>query len=335
MRQARYRLHILLMLMTAILMMSGCTAMSPTSDPDLQSRKWIVHQVIHGESLASIAEQVYGRPSQAWIIADFNDISEAEPGQNLLIPLRPYQKGGLRPDGYQTVPILTYHKFSLTRSDPMTVLKTDFEQQMAFLKRNGYRVISLKTFYRFLDYEIQIPEKSVVITIDDGWRSTYDIAFPILRTYGYPATLFLYTDLVTGSSITLDWEKLREMHAQGLDIQCHTETHRDLNMIRNGETFPDYFLALQNELEHSTQTIRHHLKINPRYLAYPYGETNNLVIAMLRSMDYRGGLTVERGSNPFDVNRYRVRRSMIYGTHDLSDFKDNLRTFQPFGSSAR
>jgi len=323
---------VLLQAALLLVIASGCTIPGPKAAPEgrLQSREWVALQVRQGQTLASIAGDVYGHPSRSWIIADFNDVSRARPGQTLLLPMRPYQKGGLRPEGFQTVPVLVYHKFSLSRSDPMTVRQDDFEQQMALLKREGYRVIPLKMLFDFLSYEVQIPERAVVITIDDGWRSTYDIAFPVLQKYGYPATLFLYTDLVTGSTITLGWDQLREMHEKGLDIQCHTKSHRDLNMIMSHESYRDYFLAVKDELEHSTRTIRERLGFTPEVLAYPYGETNNLVIALLEKMGYQGGLTVERGTNPFDRHPFRLKRSMIYGSFDLSDFKDNLTTFQPF-----
>ena len=68
------------------------------------------------------------------------------------------------------------------------------------------------------------------------------------------------------------------------------------------------------------------------YLAYPYGDTNALVAAMIRKEGYRLAFTVERESAPFFSNDYRVGRAMIYGTFTLKDFRDNLTTFREFGS---
>jgi peptidoglycan/xylan/chitin deacetylase (PgdA/CDA1 family) len=73
--------------------------------------------------------------------------------------------------------------------------------------------------------------------------------------------------------------------------------------------------------------IRQHLGTEVKYLAYPYGETNHLVIALAEKLGYRGALTVERESNPSFVNRYRVNRSMVYGSFDLEDFSKNLKIF--------
>jgi hypothetical protein len=63
------------------------------------------------------------------------------------------------------------------------------------------------------------------------------------------------------------------------------------------------------------------------FLAYPFGETNDLVVALMEKTGYRGGFTVERGGNPFFADRFRIRRSMIYGTFTLQEFESNLATF--------
>ena len=87
---------------------------------------------------------------------------------------------------------------------------------MEYLARNGYRVIPLAQLARFLDGKEPLPRKSVVITIDDGYRSTYEIAYPILKKYGFPATVFLYSDFV-GAADAMTWAQMKEMVALGPD----------------------------------------------------------------------------------------------------------------------
>jgi len=280
-----------------------------------------------GDTLTSLASSYLNDSSMDWFIAEFNGTSSLLPGQEIIIPFRAYEKGGLYPTGYQEVPILAYHKFSKEETDLMTVKESAFEEQMRYLRDNGYRVITLDDFFEFLDLKRQIPKKSVVITIDDGWHSAYDIAFPILKKYGYPATLFVYTDLITGSRKTLSWDLIEKMSHGGIDIECHTKSHRNLITKDSQESFRDYFSDLQKELTDSARIIKKHLNKDVKYLAYPYGATNHLVIALLRKLGYRGALTVKRGSNPFFVNDYRVKRSMIYGDYDLRLFRKNLTAF--------
>jgi len=278
------------------------------------------------DTLASLAGKYLGDASLDWRIAEFNDIKTVSPGQKLIIPLESYDRGGITPRRYQVVPVLSYHQFSRTRKNKMTVTAADFEAQMRYLKANGYRVISLDQLFDFLDFRIQIPQKSVVITIDDGWRSTYDIAYPILKQYGFPATLFVYTNLITGSPKTLSWDLAREMAQNGIEMQCHTVTHRDLTKMNDQESFAEYFDALNRELTASTKILEEKMGIRPNYLAYPYGETNRLVIALLKKHGYRGAFTVKRGPSPFFFSNYRINRSMIYGDMPLKRFEKNLTT---------
>ncbi len=277
-----------------------------------------------GETLSSLAARYLNDPSLDWRIAEFNGNSALKPGDGVVIPLKSLDLGGVTPRGYQTVPVLAYHKFSKHTADRMTVREDAFEEQMAFLKNNGYRVIRLDELFEFLDGKRPLPRKSVVITFDDGWRSMYDIAYPILKRYGYPATLFVSTDLIHPTSTMLDWGRIREMSRNGIDIQCHSKTHRSLGKIENGETLQAYVESVRAELVESAKVIKRQLGTDVKYLAYPFGDTNSFLIAMLGKLGFQGGLTVVRAGNPFYADAFRVGRSMIYGNLDLKAFADNL-----------
>ena len=292
--------------------------------PVVQTPEFVAVVVRPGETLASLAAVWLRDQSRAWEIADYNGIADVVPGQELVIPLRPFRRGGLTPVRYQTVPVLVYHQFAEKSTNKMTVSRDAFEAQMQLLKDKGYRVITLEQLVDFVDFRGQLPEKAVVITIDDGWRATYDIAFPILKRYGYPATLFVYTQLISGGAKTLSWDQLREMAAQGLDVQCHTVTHRNLALQQGQETAEEYFEAIQREIDDATRLIEQKLGRRPKYLAYPYGDTNGLAIALLRKHGYRAAFTVVREPNPFFISSFRLGRSMVYGDFDLARFERNL-----------
>lgn len=308
----------------------------PVPVPQANARAFpdfIVAIVQPGDDYSSLAGKYLGDPSMNWFLSEFNGNSLPAPGQDVLIPLSSYAPGGLWPTGYQTVPVLTYHKLSRNGNpDAMTVREADFEAQMRFLRENGYRVIPLGDLFEFLQLRRQIPARSVVITFDDGWRSVYDIAFPILKKYGYPATLFVYTDLIVGSRETLSWEQVRELSRNGFDIQGHSKTHRYLGRKERKESFRDYFEAVRKEIVESSRIIRNHTGREVKYLAYPYGDTNALVGAMTRQEGYRLAFTVDRESAPFFSNDFQVGRAMIYGSFTLEDFGNNLTTFRKFGS---
>ena len=320
----------------AILFLSGCAPLlqgEPVPAPEAprpttRTLPGFVAVVVEpGDSLSSLALKYLGDRSLDWMIAEFNGITSVTPGLEVVIPLKPYDRGGLTSEGFQIVPVLCYHQFSETAIDKMTVTRSAFEKQMRFLKDEGYRVISLDQLMDFIDFKGQLPRKAVVITIDDGWRSTYDIAYPILKEYGYPATLFVYTDLIMGGAKTLDWDLIREMSVNGIDIQCHTKTHSDLNRKAAQQPMGDYLKGVERELTESAAVIQNKVGKKVTYLAYPYGETNSLVVAVAKKLGYRGAFTVERGGNPFFVDAYRIQRSMIYGDFTFQDFKRNLKPF--------
>jgi len=290
----------------------------------LRTERFVAVVARPGDTLETLAERHLGDAARAWEIAAFNGVESVAPGDEVAVPLVPFRRGGLGPKRYQTVPVLSYHHFAEAGPDRMTVTREAFEAQMRLLRDKGYRVVSLGQLADFLAFRGQLPEKAVVITIDDGWRSTYDIAWPILRRYGYPATLFVYTQLVTGSAKTLSWDQIREMAGEGLDVECHTITHRDLSKPADGETLAERIAAIEREIDVSAGTIEQRVGRRPRFLAYPYGATDSVVVALLRRAGYKAALTVERTANPFFASPFRLGRAMIYGDYDLARFERNL-----------
>jgi peptidoglycan/xylan/chitin deacetylase (PgdA/CDA1 family) len=279
-----------------------------------------------GDTLPSLAAKYLGDAEKSWIIADFNDVKDISPGQELVIPLEPFDKARLSRKGYQTVPILTYHNFSESKEGLMVVRASDFAAQMQFLKDNDYTPITIDELFGFLQYRQDIPPKAVVITIDDGWRGVYDIAYPILKKFAYPATLFVYTDLINDSRKTLSWDMVAELDKAGIDVQCHTRTHRNLNRVLDHEPFQQYAMEIEREITECTEIVESKLHKRVKYMAYPYGETNKLVSAFLEKNGYQGAFTVKRRSNPFFMDPYALNRSMIYGDFSLETFKKNLET---------
>ena len=111
--------------------------------------------------------------------------------------------------------ILLYHRFGDDRYPTTSVSMEDFERQMLYLKENGYRVVRLKEIVRLVKEGRDIPEKTVAITIDDGYRSTMK-AYEVLKRFGFPFTVFLYMEAVGRYPDFLTLEQIREMEGSGL-----------------------------------------------------------------------------------------------------------------------
>jgi len=313
-------------LLFGIILIAACIK-HPKPSIDFSNDDFIVATPNSDADITYLASEYLHDPSKRGLILKFNGLDAVIPGQKVIVPLKPFQWGGLADNGFQTVPILSYHRFSKKRSGKMIVTEANFEAQMKFLSRNGYHVITMNQLFDFLEFKSQIPDKSVVITIDDGWLSFKDIALPILKKYNFPATLFIYNDFI-GSKKAMSWEQLKMLASSMIDIQCHTQSHRNLGIIKKNESLTDYLKSLEQEIVLAKTVIKKKLGKNCRYFAYPYGATNQFVIKMLKEHGYRGALGVARKGNPFFINPYNIHRSMIYGNYDIEKFKKNLMVFK-------
>ena len=323
-----------------LLFLSSCVTTGTTSDSTgtkgtdkphekpaaFQSKDYILYELEGDETPESLARRFLGDQKKKWIIEDNNEGVRYEKGQLIVIPLKEKARGGLTVNGYQKIPILTYHRFGKKSKSSLSVPPQVFEQQIAYLKKNGYRVIPLSDLIAFMQFHTALPKKAVVITIDDGYRSVYDIAFPILKKYGFTATLFIYADFigVPGSSVT--WEQLKEMKSNGFEVGSHTLSHCNLTKKRKGESEESYMERINKELVLSKQLIDKKLHQDTVAIAFPYGAYNQKVLGLCEKAGYKLGLSVNRGGNPFFANRLILKRSQLL-SRDLSYFIKNLDTF--------
>ena len=294
-----------------------------------QSEAYIVYKIHYGDSPSNLAERFLGDGNRSWMIEDTNEGTPFREDQLIVIPLKLENKGGLKRDGYQVVPILSYHHFAEECKSNLCMPVRTFHQHLKYLKENGYRVITLNDLLGFLRYRHAIPNKSVIITIDDGYSSAYHIAYPVLKQYGFTATLFVYTDYVGLSESSITWDQLREMKANGFEVGSHTLSHADLTKKGINETDPAYLERIKKELVVSKQIIDREMQQNTVFLAYPYGRHNETILHLSDQAGYKIGVTVERGANPFFADPLLLERSQILKT-DLKSFVTMLKTFNEF-----
>jgi len=198
---------------------------------------------------------------------------------------------------------------------------------MKYLNENHYRVISLEQLRGFLQYRNGLPERSMVITFDDGYRAVYDIAFPILKKYGFKGTLFIYTDIIGKSKNAITWDELRHLKAEGFEIGSHSVSHSDLTKMKKGETREGYLKRIKKELRLSKQILDKELKQDTIYMAYPFGNYNQGILYLSEQAGYKMGFSVKRGGNPFFADPLALRRDQIKNM-DVTSFAARLDTFK-------
>jgi len=209
----------------------------------------------------------------------------------------------------QTI-IFCYHRLvDKVRYPGTEITPATFEQQMKMLKDRGIAVIGLQDLLAWKRGEKNIPPRCAVITFDDGWKSQYEVAWPILKKLGYTFTMFIYTEGVAGASLgggqAITWEMLGDMRDNGIDIEAHSATHQDL---REGHTVmvmePDrkrtkkkltgaeYEQWVQNEVVGCKTLLEQRLGIKVNCFAVPFGNYNEHVKEIARNAGYEAMFTV-------------------------------------------
>jgi len=292
-----------------------------------RNNRFVVYVPRAEDTLASVARDVLGSDSRAWEITEFNNITDLSPGQAIAIPLQPVNALGISAKGYQTVPILAYHRVGPQRN-LMIMPRETFATQMEYLARNNYNVIRLADLPDFMSGKRPLPPRAVVITFDDGHASTYQHAYPVLRKHGFPATFFLYTDFL-GVGEGLTWAQINEMSKSGLiDMQSHSKSHANLIVRLAGETEPRYRERIHTELRVPREVIERNVPGKVTHHAFPFGDANQVVLERLTQTGHQLGLTVNPGGNAFFAYPLMLRRTMIFGAASMENFRAALQVFR-------
>jgi len=318
-----------LLLVLGVVLFYACAPVKKPASPPPDAFLFVTAQT--GDSYETLAHAHLNDPKLAWLIREANSNVPIQAGSELIIPLKPWRYGGLSAQGYQLVPVLCYHHFSHQTRKKLTTKSADFERQLEYLQDHGYAVITMDEMLQFLDYGA-VPKKAVMISIDDGWRDAYTVAYPLLKRYRTAATLFIPVRYIYAPSRrTMTWDMIGEMISDtSVDIQSHTKTHRDLTEWPKGMSLARYLREVDREIEEGHQAILKETGRDSRALAYPFGRTNDVVIGILKNHGYQAGFTVERGGNAFFEDRFMLKRSMIFGDFGLERFTRELATFEDY-----
>ena len=218
------------------------------------------------------------------------------------------------------VPVLNYHQVEQKNGNPLTLWPDQFEAQMAYLAEEGYTPITIDEMMDALENGAPLPEKPVIITFDDGYADNYEYAYPILKKYGFKATIFLIYDFTNAYPNYLTWEQIDEMKQSGLiRFESHTMTHANLAELDSAD-------ELRHEIADSHDLLSEKIGYDMHYIAYPGGRVNPEIEEITRAAGYRGGFTVHYGLSTPTEGRYQMDRIPIFGAnmHTLTRFKLRL-----------
>lgn len=210
-------------------------------------------------------------------------------------------------NNYMGITVLMYHAISKTKeANKYTLKEKDFQSHIKFLCANNYKSILVDEYYQsLLNPSLKIPEKSVVITFDDGHESNYTIALPILKKHNFKATFFITTDWI-GKSGYMTSKQLEKLKEEGMSIQSHAKTHFFLDEMSIDNIY--------EELEQSKKVIENILNEKVAFLSFPGGRYNGNVIKCAKELGYHAffsslPFSIKRFGDVFLIGRYGMKYS--------------------------
>jgi peptidoglycan/xylan/chitin deacetylase (PgdA/CDA1 family) len=222
-----------------------------------------------------------------------------------------------------TVPILLYHDidgkgiYSLTKEG----LRIHFQ----FIKDNNLKVIKLSELIKRLEKPAPFNDKVIVISFDDGFLSMYTKLLPLVKEFGYPITLFVYTDnIFTEANNNITWSKLKKIEEAGIDIECHSMSHSDLEELSAGKSELIQKKLFQ-EIYLSKRIIELYLDKTVDYFAFPYGRYNLKLIDFCRFSGYKRVFSTAYRSNIITRDNYCLGRGHIKNNYSINFIEEIIK----------
>ena len=173
--------------------------------------------------------------------------------------------------GQKGLPVLMYHKVSEDQVDGLTISIKKLKQQFEFIRKKGYQTLSFHDLSEARRMGKPLPKRSLILTFDDAYRNFLEFAVPLLKRYGYKASVFIPVGYIgktnawdQGSDPILSAKEIREMTESGdIEFGLHSFLHRGY-----GELDP---AGIEKDIDLCMQTLSYHKIPFTRVIAYPYG----------------------------------------------------------------
>jgi peptidoglycan/xylan/chitin deacetylase (PgdA/CDA1 family) len=212
------------------------------------------------------------------------------------------------------------------------IFDTTFQKQMEMLDRWGYVTINFNDYRLFLERKINLPKRPVIITFDDAYEDLYTYAFPILKTLGMKAVIFVVGDPAISTNIwdegygtnlkLLSVQQILELHMAGFEIGSHTLTHPDLSSITKEKAW--------EEVVRSRMQLEILLNAPVKSISYPYGSVDESIKLMASKAGYTIGCAAYSGPPLFGMDHFEIRRTKVLNTSNKILFRWQLHPIYPF-----
>lgn len=214
------------------------------------------------------------------------------------------------------VPVLYYHSVNENAENEVTISPEMLEKQLDYINDNEYITITINELYDHLINNQPIPEKSIVITFDDGYMNNYTEAFPLLKERNMKATIFCVGNSLDGSYY-LSKDSIKEMSDYGIDIESHTVNHMHLDTLNYDEQL--------SEMKNSKDILENITGKNVTAIAYPFGDFNDDSIKAAKEAGYKLAFTTHLGLSDRNDDIYALDRIYISSNYDMNTFKELIK----------
>ena len=184
--------------------------------------------------------------------------------------------------------IFVYHRFEDPKHLSTSTSQTELKKQFDYFKNNGYEVVPIEKFFEKLEKKEDIPDNWIALTIDDAYKSFYENGLPIFKEYGYPFSLYVYTNATNkkyGDFMT--WDQIKEADKFGT-IGLHSYKHPHLTKISLD--------GVEEDTKKAFELFTKKMGYKPESYAYPYGEYNDNMQNIIKGFGFRAILNQSIGS---------------------------------------
>lgn len=206
--------------------------------------------------------------------------------------------------------IFVYHRFGDDRHPSTNTSIEQLRKDFDYIKNNGYKVVPLSKVVELIQNKQEVPDKWVVITIDDNYKSFYTNGLEVFKEYGYPFTLFVYVKATNdkyGDFMT--WEMLKDVLPYG-EVELHSYSHPRLTTLSKD--------AIIEDTKKSFEIFEKNMGYKPKFYAYPYGEYNQEVKNTIKSFGFKAILNQSSGGTSKESDVYDLFRVPLVGKSNLS-----------------
>ncbi len=221
----------------------------------------------------------------------------------------------------RTIPVLCFHDLGENVQNFYSVNIPDMEQYLAWLNEDGYETVTVRDVVAFLNREGDLPEKPIVISFDDAWKSALTIAKPMFDKYGYVGVAFVMSNSVGATDKRLSWDDLIALDEAGWEIASHSKTHENLTKIAKGAAPDSIHAMVEDQIYASKDEIEANAGVEVTSLALPYGNYDTFVLETIADAGYTSALSIDRGPADEQSDQFLLPRTMIVKDTSFETFK--------------